>query len=107
MFTKQIWRLLTLFTASVMLLSACACSGGGGGRSDALTWSTWNGYDRFWDLVGETYPDIEMDFIAYAGANQTAYSWARMRAGDITDLFSTSQILDGDLAKERLVDLSG
>ena len=41
------------------------------------------------------------------GGNSTGYSWAQMRADDIPDIFITSQILDEELAEERLVDLSG
>ena len=59
------------------------------------------------ELAKEKYPDIELEFISYTGGNRTGYSWAQMRAGDIPDIFITSQILDKDLAKEHLVDLSG
>lgn len=55
----------------------------------------------------ETYPEIELEFNSYMGGNATGYSWAQMRADDIPDIFITSQILDGELAKERLADLSG
>ncbi|MCM1167823.1 MAG: ABC transporter substrate-binding protein, partial [Ruminococcus sp.] len=74
--------------------------------SGALTWVTWGGYDNFWELLGETYPDIEIEYVGYDGSNYLGYSWAQMRADDISDLFSTSQLLDKELAKERLIDLS-
>lgn len=41
--------------------------------------------------------------MTYAGANRTGYSWVQMRADDIPDIFISSQIIDEDLAKERLV----
>ncbi|MCM1523625.1 MAG: ABC transporter substrate-binding protein [Ruminococcus sp.] len=106
-------------SAAFILLCGCAQSeqtaenavsdgvSAGGTGSDALSWVTWGGYDSFWELLGETYPDIEIDYIGYDGANYTGYSWAQMRGDDIPDLFSTSQILDRELAKERLLDLSG
>lgn len=105
---RLIRRLAPLFAAASMLLTACAPREEETPLDDgALTWVTWGGYDGFWELLGETDSDIEMEFIGYAGANYTGYSWAQMRADDISDLFSTSQILDQELAKERLVDLSG
>lgn len=108
-------RLLALFVVMGLLLSACGNaeqtnSGGGSVESDALTWGTCGSYGRrenFVKLFEETYPEIELEFISYAGGNATGYSWAQMRADDIPDIFITSQILDKELAKERLVDLSG
>lgn len=94
----------------VLLLSACSFSGGpsgAGGKNGALTWVSWDGYENFRDLITETYPDIELEYDAYAGANRTGYSWAQMRAGDIPDIFITAQILDEALASRQLVDLSG
>ncbi len=78
--------------------------------SDALTWGTLTKYEAdksFFELLNKTYPEIALDFISYKGANRTGYSWAQMRADDIPDIFRTSQLIDRDLAKERLVDLSG
>ncbi len=106
-------RLLALSAAAALLLSACAPAEeppAAQGGSDALTWGTGGSYGRhqdFLDLLRRTYPDIELEFISYTGGNSTGYSWAQMRADDIPDIFITTQILDGDLAKERLADLSG
>lgn len=102
--------LLCLSFAALLLLAACAPGADTPDASEgsgALTWPVWNGYDNFFELLHEACPDIALDFTAYTGANQTGYSWARMRADDITDVFITSQILDEALAEERLVDLSG
>lgn len=100
-----------LFLSVVLALSGCAPAGGDSADTasdnEALTWVTWGGYDNFWKLLEEECPDIEMEFIPYDGANYTGYSWAQMRGDDISDVFSTSQILDEELVKERLVDLSG
>lgn len=116
---KKLPKRIAALSAAFILLCGCAPSeqngenavsdgaSSGGAGSDALSWVTWGGYDGFWELLGETYPDIEIDYIGYAGANYTGYSWAQMRGDDIPDLFSTSQILDRELAKERLLDLSG
>ncbi|MCM1296115.1 MAG: ABC transporter substrate-binding protein [Muribaculaceae bacterium] len=110
---KSFRRLLALASAAALALSGCGSNealsdpGTSAPEGAALTWVTWGGYDPFWELLKEREPDIEIEFISYAGANYTGYSWAQMRADDIPDLFSTSQILDEDLARERLVDLSG
>ena len=96
-------RLLTVLVAAAALLSGCAQGGGGG----ALTCSAWSGYERFFALAGETYPEIPIERSPYEGGNRTGYSWVQMRADDIPDIFVTSQILDETLAKERLADLSG
>ena len=107
---KQSCRLLALFVGLLLLFTACASREmpvGGQTDDTALTWNTWGGYEDFLTLAAQTYPDIEIEFTPYAGGNRTGYSWAQMRGDDIPDFFITSQILDEDLAKERLVDLSG
>ncbi|MCI8624563.1 MAG: extracellular solute-binding protein [Provencibacterium sp.] len=106
--TKFLQSLLAVIAAAALLLSGCASAGKApDSGSDALTWVAWSGHENFLELLGETYPDIEWDPISYEGANRTGYSWAQMRSGDVPDIFITSQILDEELAKERLADLSG
>lgn len=104
-------RLLPLAAALLLLLSACAPSGNTPAReTEPLTWGTFGNYSRhkpFLELLGRTYPEIDLEFLSYTGGNATGYSWAQMRADDIPDIFITSQILDEELAGERLVDLSG
>ena len=104
-------RLLALAAAAMLALSACAPEGTAPAPEDgALTWGTWGAYGKykkFLDLLAETYPEVELEFISYTGGNATGYSWAQMRADDIPDIFITSQILDEELASERLADLSG
>lgn len=107
MTAKPIRRLLALIPAVILLASACGCSHSGSGSGEALVWCTWNGYEQFLELAAQAYPDIELEFTPYMGANRTGYSWAQMRADDIPDIFITSQILDSGLAEERLIDLSG
>lgn len=109
---KQMRRLAALgFSAMVLLLSACAAAGGErGDRSGALTWGTagsYGRYEKFLQLLQEECPDIELEFLSYTGGNSTGYGWMQMQADDIPDIFITTQILDEELAKERLADLSG
>ncbi|MCM1550404.1 MAG: ABC transporter substrate-binding protein [Clostridium sp.] len=115
---KKISRCTAAFLAATLFLTSCGVKTNQTeitqsddenqplADSSALSWVTWGGYDEFWELLGETYPDIEIDYVGYDGSNYLGYSWAQMRADDITDLFSTSQVLDKELAKERLIDLS-
>ena len=107
--TKQlIRRVSALFLSAALLLSSCIPSqGDADSLKDGLTWVTWNGCDNFINLLNEKYPEIEIDFISYAGGNATGYSWEQMKADDIPDIFITTQIVDKELAKERLADLSG
>ena len=110
MTAKILRRLLALMAVVLVPLSACSPSESVPNSSenrDALIWANWNGYQNFFDLLGETYPDIELEISPYAGSNRTGYSWAQMRGDDIPDVFITSQILDEELAAQRLVDLSG
>ena len=111
MYGKRIQRLLAVFFSAALVLSACTpVRETAKESSDALTWGTWGNYEEhkeFLDLLNETCPDIELEFVSYTGGNKTGYSWAQMRADDIPDIFITSQILDEELAKERLADLSG
>ncbi len=107
--TRRLLRRLLLPAAVMLLLAACAPAGQTE-ETEALTWGTGGNYGRhkpFLELLHKTCPDIELEFVSYAGGNATGYSWAQMRADDIPDIFITSQILDETLAEERLIDLSG
>ena len=104
---KRLCRLFVLSAGAVFLLSACSLIGKKqDAKGESLTWGTRVGYMDFLDLAEEKYPDIQLEYDAYAGANPTAYSWAQMRGDDIPDIFITSRVLDKELAKERLADLS-
>lgn len=107
---KCLLRILSLIMVVILLLSACSFAGTSAENTNqSLTWCIWGSYEThqpFFELLDETYPDIELELISYRGANRTGYSWAQMRADDIPDIYITSQILDESLAKERLIDLS-
>lgn len=101
-------RLAALFIAVSLLLCGCSptTAQNAGTDDDSLTMNTWRSYNDFHKLLAETRPDLPLSLISYTGCNQTGYSWAQMQADDIPDFFITSQILDEELAAERLVDLS-
>lgn len=107
---KRLRTLLCLSAAVLLLLSGCASTentqGAAPAGDGALTCAAWLGYESFQELLRETCPDIEVDYISYMGANRTGYSWIQLREDDIPDIFITSQIFDQELAQERLADLS-
>lgn len=104
---RRLSALSALSAAAVFLLSGCTYFGNKSDTDDAkLTWGPRSGYENFLELASKTYPNIELEFDAYAGANRNGYGWAQMRGDDIPDIFITPRIVDGGLAKERLVDLS-
>ncbi|MCM1307743.1 MAG: ABC transporter substrate-binding protein [Butyrivibrio sp.] len=104
-------KIIRILLAAVMgasfLLTGCGKSGSP--ESGALTWGNWNNYNKYrplWELVEKNCPDVELEYIPYSGGNGTGYGWIQMREDDIPDIFTSSQLLDEDLAKEKLVDLS-
>lgn len=104
-------RLWALSVCLILLLSACTfgekAPDAKSSDNDVLTWGRWgSGYGDFLELATQTYPEIKWELTAYAGTNSTGYSWVQMRADDIPDIFITTKVVDADLAKERLVDLS-
>ena len=111
MIQRLIRRIFPPLAAACLALTACApAESPAPADTGALTWGTWGSYGRhkpFLDLLAQACPDIELEFISYAGGNATGYSWAQMRADDIPDIFITSQILDRELVGDRLADLSG
>lgn len=70
--------------------------------------SPFRNISAFLDLVKEKYPEINLEVVPYSGANMTAYLQARLRSGDMTDIFCTTAYLPGleDLSN-KLLDLSG
>lgn len=69
--------------------------------------NTTNGnVQEFIELVHETYPDIEIQCIPYAGQNGTASVLAQLEAGEMPDIFNITVFPNEDLS-DRFVDLSG
>ena len=64
--------------------------------------------DHFIEKVHETYPEINIKVIPYAGNNTTAYLSAQLRSGDMPDIYLTTFYVPGrqDLSG-KLIDLSG
>ncbi|MCM1223849.1 MAG: hypothetical protein NC548_56295, partial [Lachnospiraceae bacterium] len=72
---RKILRCTAAFAAAALFLTACGAKTEQTemtqenretqpiADSSALSWVTWGGYDGFWELLGETYPDIEIDYV--------------------------------------------
>ena len=57
-------------------------------------------------LVHEKYPEINIQIVPYKGRNTSSYMKKQLVTGIMPDIYSTTQIWDGELQKEHLVDLS-
>ena len=63
-------------------------------------------YTKLIELVHETYPEINIEIEAYKGRNMSAYMKKQIVTGSMPDIYCTTQLWDGELQKEHLVDLS-
>lgn len=63
-------------------------------------------YEKFVEALNKKYPDINIDFISYAGYNQTGYIKASLEAGEVPDIVTTTYFVNEELQKNRLLDLS-
>lgn len=106
-------RIITCFLALTCVLTIFTACGSQSGTADEthepLTIvSLFPEMEHFIDKVHETYPEINIEVIPYAGNNTTAYLSAQLRSGDMPDIYMTTfyaperQDLSG-----RLIDLSG
>ncbi|MCM1507499.1 MAG: ABC transporter substrate-binding protein [Ruminococcus flavefaciens] len=109
----MIKRIKLIFSAlvigTVLIFTGCGDSAVSE-KDKPLSWGNWNHYSNYediWNLIEETYPDMQLEYVPYSGANMTGYAWAQMRADDTADIFTSKLIVDESLAKERLIDLSG
>lgn len=109
MLKKTVHGFSAVILGAVILVTGCD-NAAVSEENKPLSWGNWtyySNYEDIWNLVEETYPDMELEYIPYSGANMTGYAWAQMRADDTADIFTSKLILDENLAKERLIDLSG
>ena len=110
-------RIISLFLAAacvLSLLSGCGPAGsdttdGANGKHEPITMlSTFDGMEKFVELLNEKYPEIDLEIIPYSGANMTAYVRDELTADDMPDIYTTTIYSPGqkDLS-DRLIDLSG
>lgn len=63
-------------------------------------------YAAFVELLKETHPEVNLEFISYAGRNTSRYSERSLESGEIADIFSTTIFPSGELQQKYLIDLS-
>lgn len=58
------------------------------------------------DGFAEYAPEVKFEFVPYNGSNMTAYMRNSLKAGDITDIYTTTYMQGADAMKDNLIDLS-
>lgn len=64
-------------------------------------------YAQFAELLAEAYPEVNLEFISYAGRNPSDYLRTTLEVGQIPDIYSSTTAVSAELQKEYLLDLSG
>lgn len=127
---KKTWSLIL---AAVMMLSLTSCGGAAGqsmtdqsgavqstasqgaesvktddSEHEPLTIVTGNlEWKTFYEAFKKKYPEVELKFISYVGANMTDYFKMTLQNGDAPDIYMTTYTVPNELQKEFLLDLSG
>lgn len=63
-------------------------------------------YSDFLTLLHASYPEINVQFIAYRGQNTSAYVKKQLETGCMPDIYTTTYLWDDALQAEHLIDLS-
>ena len=78
-----------------------------GGEHEPITIATGGmNYDAFEKALKKAYPEVELEFISYAGEDSAVYFAESLRAGDAPDIYTSVHMLDEELLEKHLVDLS-
>ena len=107
-------RILCILLAAAMLFVLCACGNTTTKPKSADTVLTVDLYNTgekflpFFAYVKSLYPEIELSFTSFRGANGSEYSTNALEHGDQGDIYFTSRNECKDEAcKANLIDLSG
>lgn len=112
---KRLRTLLCLLMTAMLLFTACGKTNNSpDSKQDTdehptITMMTYGQYTRlepFINLLHEKYPEINLEFVSYTGANGTSYGDLCLKNNDMTDIVFVGQILSPEAAKENLLDLS-
>lgn len=77
------------------------------GTHEAITLVTNNiDYRGFAEALKQVYPEINIEFISYAGANGSYFAKQTLENGDIPDIYSSTRFFAPDAQREYLLDLS-
>ena len=106
-------RILCAMLMAVMLWMLCACGNTPESKpaDNTLTVDLFNTGERFlpfFAYVKSQYPEIELSFTSFRGANGSEYSTNELEHGNQADIYFTSRNECKDEAcRENLIDLSG
>ena len=106
-------RILGTLLAAAMLFALCACGSVTEQQpaDSTLTVDVYNTDERFlpfFAYVKQQYPEIELSFTSFRGANGSEYSNNELEHGNQADIYFTSRNECKDEAsRENLIDLSG
>ena len=108
--TKKIICTLSAM-AIIFTLFACGCTTSREAADTTLTVDVYNTDERFlpfFAYVQEQYPEIELSFTSFRGANGSEYSNNELEHGNQADIYFTSRNeCKDDACRENLIDLSG
>lgn len=78
------------------------------GEHEALTISSFNKLitEEFLAAFHETYPEVKLEVVSYAGINGSGYAQHTLEHGDITDIYISTQNFSKESQEEYLLDLS-
>lgn len=77
------------------------------GKHEPLTMITGGmDYTAFEEALKEAYPEVELDIVTYKGTDPATYFAELLKSGQAPDIFTSVYLLDKDLQKKNLVDLS-
>ena len=105
-------RLICFFVCVTMLLpllSACSAQQETGNHEDALTIMVGSSnYARtVLQAIREQFPELPLEIDYYSGSNTTEYLYQKITHGETPDIVCSFNVLDEELQKEYLLDLSG
>ena len=63
-------------------------------------------YDAFEEALKKAHPEVQLEFVSYAGEDSALHFAESLRAGDAPDIFTSVYMLEEELLEEHLVDLS-
>lgn len=86
--------------ASAAALSLAGCAGQGASGSDSestksdhepITITTFGtNYENFEAALKKAYPEVNLEFVSYAGKNSTQYAYSQLEVGQTSDIYSVS-----------------
>ena len=106
-------KIICTLLAMAILITLCACGNTTSGESVDLTltvdvFNTEERFLPFFAYVKEQYPEIELSFTSFRGANGSEYSTNELEHGNQADIYFTSRNeCKDDACRENLIDLSG